>query len=130
MADAAAKMISLSDNTAADMPIDLLGQRRPLLASTVDRAPLPTPAEVGTWTMPRDIDSLDYFGPASDACRAYASLADLNRQPGLAYLATTGTGTSYVVTVLAENPSQPLGDDAIPTVLSTVKGAFTLAARG
>jgi beta-lactamase class A len=44
----------------------------------------------------------------------------------LAYLATTRTGQSYVVTVLAENRSQPI-DEA--TVLSAVKGAFTLAAR-
>jgi Beta-lactamase enzyme family/ORF 12 gene product N-terminal len=214
--DAAGKMISLSDNTAADMLIGLLGRpaieasltttgmaspamnlpflttreiyvlklrqwpvlasrfiaadesgRRALLASTVDRAPLPTLAEVGAWTAPRDIDSLEYFGSASDICRAYASLADLDRQPGLApigqvlavnddglqldpaqwkttwfkggsepgalslaYLATTRAGQSYVVTVLAENPSQPLGDDAIPAILSAVKGAFTLATRG
>jgi Beta-lactamase enzyme family/ORF 12 gene product N-terminal len=214
--DAAGKMISLSDNTAADMLINLLGRpaietsltttgmaspamnlpflttreiyvlklrqwpslakrfiaadesgRRALLASTVDRAPLPTLAEAGAWTMPRDIDSLEYFGSASDICRAYASLATLDRQPGLspigqvlsvnddglqldpaqwkttwfkggsepgalslAYLATTRAGPSYVVTVLAENPSQPLGDNAIGAIVSAVKGAFTLAARG
>src|SRR5215470_2724214 len=124
--------------------------RRALLASVVDRAPLPTLAEAGAWTMPRDIDSLEYFGSASDLCRAYASLAALDRRPGLApvgqvlsvnddglqldparwkttwfkggsepgalslaYLATTRAGTSYVVTVLAEDPSQPLGGDAI-----------------
>ena len=214
--DAAGKMISLSDNTAADMLINLLGRsaieasltttgmaspamnlpflttreiyvlklhqwpalakrfiaadesgRRALLASTVDRAPLPTLAEAGAWTTPRDIDSLEYFGSADDICRAYASLAALDRQPGLspigqvlsvnddglqldparwkttwfkggsepgalslAYLATTRAGQSYVVTVLAENPSQPLGDDAIPAIVAAVKGAFTLAARG
>jgi beta-lactamase class A len=214
--DAAGKMISLSDNTAADMLINLLGRsavessltstgmaspamnlpflttreiyvlklhqwptlaqrfisadesgRRALLASTVDRAPLPTLAQAGEWTMPRDIDSLEYFGSATDLCRAYASLAALDRQPGLspigqalsvnddglqldparwkttwfkggsepgalslAYLATTRAGQSYVVTVLAENPSQPLADNAIPAIVSAVKGAFTLAARG
>jgi beta-lactamase family protein/uncharacterized protein len=214
--DAAGKMISLSDNTAADMLISLLGRssveaslttagmaspamnlpflttreiyvlklhqwptlakrfiaadesgRRQLLTSVVDRAPLPTLAEAGAWTTPRDIDSLEYFGSASDLCRAYASLAALDRRPGLspigrvlsvnddglqldpaqwkttwfkggsepgalslAYLATTRAGQSYAVTVLAEDPARPLGDDAIPAIVSAVKGAFTLAARG
>jgi hypothetical protein len=214
--DAAGKMISLSDNTAADMLINLLGRsaveasltstgmaspamnlpflttreiyvlklhqwpalakrfisadesgRRELLASTVDRAPLPTLAQAGAWTMPRDIDSLEYFGSAADLCRAYASLAALDRQPGLspigqalsvnddglqldparwkstwfkggsepgalslAYLATTKAGQSYVVTVLAEDPAQPLADSAIPAIVAAVKGAFILAARG
>jgi len=214
--DAAGKMISLSDNTAADMLINLLGRsaveaslnstgmaspamnlpflttreiyvlklhqwpalaqrfiaasesgRRALLASTVDRAPLPTLAQAGTWTRPREIDKLEYFGSATDLCRAYASLAALDRQPGLspigqalsvnddglqldparwkttwfkggsepgalslAYLATTRAGPSYVVTVLAEDPSQPLADNAIPAIVAAVKGAFTLAARG
>src|SRR5947209_1948324 len=214
--DSAAKMISLSDNTAADMLINLLGRsavedaltatgmtspaldrpflttreiyvlklhqwpalaqrfiaasesgRRALLASTVDRAPLPTLAQAGTWTRPREIDKLEYFGSATDLCRAYASLAALDRQPGLspigqalsvnddglqldparwkttwfkggsepgalslAYLATTRAGQSYVVTVLAEDPSQPLADNAIPAIVAAVKGAFTLAARG
>lgn len=92
----------------------------------------------------RDLGSLDYFASASYLCRAYASLADLTRRPGLspigqvlshndagldldpaqwkttwykggyesrawtlAYLATTRTERSYVVTVLAEDRSQP-----------------------
>ena len=54
-------------------------------------------------------------------------------EPGvltLAYLATTQTGQSYVVTVLAENPSQPINEaTAAPVLLSAIKGAFTLAAR-
>jgi hypothetical protein len=54
-------------------------------------------------------------------------------EPGvltLAFLATTRTGHSYVVTVLAENPSQPINQaTAIPVILSAVKAAFTLAAR-
>jgi beta-lactamase class A len=214
--DTAAKMISLSDNTATDMLINLVGRsaveealatsgmvsptldqpflttreiftlkldqwpelakryiaadqptRRALLASTVDRAPLPAVAAAGSWTAPRDINSLEYFASASDICRAYASLAVLARQRGLApvgrvlsvndnglqldpaqwkttwfkggsepgvltlaYLATTRTGQSYAVTVLAENPSQPIDEaTAIPAVLSAIKGAFTLAAR-
>lgn len=46
-------------------------------------------------------------------------------------MATTRTGHSYVVAVLAENPSAPVDKaTAIPAVLSAIKGAFTLAARG
>lgn len=214
--DSAAKMITLSDNTAADMLTSLVGRsaveaalsatgmtspaldrpflttreifvlkleqwpalaqryvtadepsRRALLASTVDRAPLPGVEEAGAWTTPRDIDRLEYFASASDLCRAYASLAALARQPALApigqvlslnddglqldparwtttwfkggsepgvltlaFLATTRSGHSYVVTVLAENKSQPIDQaSAIPAILSAVKGAFTLAAR-
>ena len=54
-------------------------------------------------------------------------------EPGvltLAFLATTRTGHSYVVTVLAEDPSQPINQaTAIPVILSAVKQAFALAAR-
>jgi hypothetical protein len=141
--------------------------RRALLASTVDRAPLPAAASAGAWTAPRAVNSLEYFASASDLCRVYASLAALARRPGLApigqvlslnddglqldpsqwrttwfkggsepgvltlaFLATTRTGHSYVVTVLADNPSQPLDQaTAIPAILTAVKEAFTLAAR-
>ena len=55
-------------------------------------------------------------------------------EPGvltMAYLATSRTGHSYVVTALAENPSQPIDETiALPVMLSAIKGAFTLAARG
>ena len=215
--DSAAKMISLSDNTAADMLTSLVGRsavedaltatgmtspaldrpflttreifvlkldqwpalaqryitadepsRRALLASTVDHAPLPAVEEAGAWTTPREIDRLEYFASASDLCRVYTSLASLDRQPGLdpigrvlslnddglqlapaqwkttwfkggsepgvltlTFLATTRSGQSYVVTVLAENKSQPIDQaSAIPAILSAVKGAFTLAAKG
>lgn len=214
--DTAAKMISLSDNTAADMLTGLVGRpaveaalttsgmtspaldrpflttreiyvlkldqwpalarryinadepgRRALLASTVDRAPLPAVETAGAWTTPRDIDSLEYFASASDLCRAYTSLAALARRPALApvgrvlslnddglqldparwkttwfkggsepgvltlaFLATTRSGQTYVVTVLAENKLQPIDQaTAIPAIISAVKGAFTLAAR-
>jgi beta-lactamase class A len=214
--DTAAKMISISDNTAANMLINLVGRpavetaltttgmadpaldrpflttrelfilkldqwpalanryiaadepgRRALLASTVDRAPLPAVAAAQAWTTPRDINSLEWFASADDICRAYTALAALARQPGLspigqvlsindgglqldpaqwkatwfkggsepgvltlAYLATTRTGQSYVVTVLAENPSQPINEaTAAPVLLSAIKAAFTLAAR-
>ena len=142
--------------------------RRALLASTVDRAPLPAIADADTWIAPRDIDRLEYFASASDLCRAYTSLAALARQPGLApigrvlslnddglqldparwqttwfkggsepgvetlaFLATTRSGHSYVVAVLAEDRSQPIDQaTAAPAILSAVRGAFTLAARG
>ena len=141
--------------------------RRALLASTVDRAPLPAAAAAGAWTAPRAVTSLEYFASASDICHVYASLAALARRPGLApigqvlslnddglqldpaqwrttwfkggsepgvltlaFMATTRTGHSYVVTVLADNPSQPLDQaTAIPVILTAVKEAFTLAAR-
>ena len=214
--DTAAKMISISDNTAAGMLINLLGLpavetalsttgmaspaldrpflttremfilklsqwpamanryiaaneagRRALLASTVDPAPLPAVAAAQAWTTPRDINSIEWFASADDICRAYTALAALARRPGLspigqvlslndgglqldpaqwkttwfkggsepgvltlAYLATTRTGHSYVVTVLAENPSQPINQaTAAPALLSAIKAAFTLAAR-
>jgi beta-lactamase class A len=212
----AAYMMSLSDNTATDMLINLVGRsavesaltttgmaspaldrpflttreifvlklrqwptlanryiaadetsRRALLASTVDRAPLPAVSAAGAWTTPRDINSLEYFASANDLCHAYTSLAALARRPGLspigqvlslnddglaldpaqwkttwfkggsepgvltlAYMATTRTGRSYVVTALAENPSQPIDETiAIPIMLSAIKAAFTLAAH-
>ncbi len=215
--DSAAMMISLSDNTAADMLTGLVGRsavetaltatgmtspdldrpflttreifvlkldqwpalaqryvtagepsRRALLASTVDRAPLPALEDAGVWIAPRDIDHLEYFASAGDLCRAYTSLAALARQPGLApigrvlslnddglqldpaqwqttwfkggsepgvmtltFLATTRSGHSFMVAVQAEDRSQPI-DQATATlaILSAVKGAFTLAARG
>jgi beta-lactamase class A len=215
--DAAAKMISISDNTAANMLISLVSRpaaeaaltatgmadpaldrpflttrelfilklddwpalakrylaaneagRRALLATTIDRAPLPSMAAAKAWTTPRDINSLEWFASADDLCRVYTSLAALARRPGLspignvlsinngglqlpaaqwkttwfkggsepgvltlAYLATTRTGHSYVVAVLAENPARPIDQaTAAPVMLSAVKGAFTLAARG
>jgi beta-lactamase class A len=214
--DTAAKMISVSDNTAANMLINLVGRpavqaaltttgmadpaldrpflttrelfilkldqwpalanryiaanqagRQALLAGTIDPAPLPTLAAARAWTTPRDINSLEWFASADDICRAYTALAALARRPGLApigqvlslndgglaldpaqwkttwfkggsepgvltlaYLATTRAGRSYVVTVLAEDPSQPINEaTAAPVLLSAIKAAFTLAAR-
>jgi beta-lactamase class A len=214
--EAATKMISISDNTAADMLINLLGRpaveaalstagmadpsrdlpflttrelftlkldqwptlaqrylaasqasRRALLANFVDRAPLPAASAATAWTAPRDIDSIQWFASANDICHVYASLAALARRPGLSpvahvleindgglglnraqwkttwykggsepgvlaltYMATTRTGHSYVVAVLADNPSAPINPlTADPAMLSAIKGAFTLAAQ-
>jgi beta-lactamase class A len=133
----AADMISLSDNTAANMLITLLGPnavetaardagmadpgsdvpflttrelfilklddwprlanrylalgsagRSDLLASTIDRDPLPTLSAAASWTTPRDIDSLEWFASPTDICHVYASLAALARQPQLAPVAS------------------------------------------
>jgi beta-lactamase class A len=215
--EAAAKMISISDNTAADMLINLVGRptveaalttagmadpardqpflttrelftlkldhwpaladrylaasqagRGALLATVVDRAPLPPVTAATGWTTPRDINSIEWFASANDICHVYASLAALARRPGLSpvagvlqindgglglnpaewkttwfkggsepgvltltYMATTRTGHSYVVAVLADKPSAPINEaTAVPAMLSAVKGAFTLAAHG
>jgi len=48
----------------------------------------------------------------------------------MAFMATTRTGHSYVVTVLVDDPSHPINQTtAIPVILWAVKEAFTLAAR-
>jgi hypothetical protein len=204
--DAATKMITISDNTATDMLINLVGRsaveealsttgmsnhpaldwpflttretfilmleqwptlakrylsaneagRRALLANIVDRLPLPDVAAMRELSTRGDLRGLGWLASASDICRAYASLTELSRRPGmapirqvlslnddileldpaqwkttwrkggagpgilaLAYLATTQTGQSYVITVLAKNRSQPIdGDTASPIILS------------
>jgi hypothetical protein len=54
-------------------------------------------------------------------------------EPGVltvSYLATTTTGQSYVVVVLAKNPSARIDESKVaPVLLSAVKGAFDLARR-
>jgi len=132
--DTAAKMISISDNTAANMLINLLGRsavqaqdrqwsdhaalnvpflttrevfilklsqwpalanryiaaneagRQALLASTVDRAPLPAVAAAQTWATPRDIGTIEWLASPDDICRAFAGLQQLAAQPRLAPL--------------------------------------------
>ena len=52
-------------------------------------------------------------------------------EPGvvtLNYLATTRTGQSYMVSVLAANPSAPIPQAATVQLLGAIKAAFTLAA--
>jgi hypothetical protein len=51
-------------------------------------------------------------------------------EPGvvtLNYLATTRTGQSYVVSVLAANPTAPIPTTATAQLLGAIKAAFTLA---
>jgi hypothetical protein len=62
--------------------------RSDLLASTIDRDPLPTLSAAASWTTPRDIDSLEWFASPTDICHVYASLAALARQPQLAPVAS------------------------------------------
>ncbi|HEY6310148.1 MAG TPA: serine hydrolase [Streptosporangiaceae bacterium] len=130
--DTAAKMISISDNTAANMLITLVGRaavhaqdrqcsahaalnvpflttregfilklsqwpplanryitanqagRQALLASTVDRAPLPALAAAQAFTTPRNIDTIEWLASPDDICRALAGLRQLAAQPRLA----------------------------------------------
>ena len=53
-------------------------------------------------------------------------------EPGvltLNYMATTTTGHSYVVSVLAENPTHSIGPTATGTLIEAIRGAFQLAAH-
>ena len=161
--DTAANMISISDNTAADMLINLLGRpaveaaltttgmaspaldrpflttremfilkldqwpalanrylaadeagRRALLASTIDRAPLPAVAAAKAWTTPRDINTLEYFASASDICRAYTSLAALARRPAWPRSARCSRSTTAAWTSTRPSGRQP-GSRADPS---------------
>jgi Beta-lactamase enzyme family len=136
--DTAAKMISISDNTAANMLINLVGRPAVEAALTttgmadprlrIPRRPRPGLSPIG------DVLSLNDGGLQLDRARWKTIWFKGGSEPGvltLAYLATTRTGQSYVVAVLAENPSAPIDEaTAAPAMLSAVKGAFTLAARG
>ena len=75
-----------------------------LLASTVDRAPLPALAAATAWTTPRDINSLEWFASADDICRAYTALAALARQPGLSPI-----GQVLSSTTAASSSTRPSG---------------------
>ena len=138
--ETAAKMISISDNTAANMLINLVGRsavqaqdrqwsdhaalnvpflttreafilklsqwpalanryiaadqagRQALLASTVDRAPLPAMAAAQAFVTPRDIDAIEWFASPDDICRAFAGLRQLAAQPRLAPLGSILSG--------------------------------------
>ncbi len=212
----ASKMISLSDNTAADMLIDLIGRKNveaavkgsgtadpalnvpflktremfalkladwPSLAKrylalpaskrlgflrgTVDPIPLGQLRKAASsWTSPRDVSTLGWFASPMDICHLFGHLASLAHQPKLAplsslleinngglaldsrlwksvwfkggsepgvltlnYMATTTSGHSYVVSVLAENPSHTIGPTATRTLIGAIQGAFQLAAR-
>ena len=80
-----------------------------------------------------EVLSLNDDGLALDPAQWKTTWFKGGSEPGvltLTYLATTRTGHSYIVTVLAEDPSQPIDETiAVPVMLSAIKGAFTLAAR-
>jgi len=81
-----------------------------------------------------EVLSLNDDGLALDPAQWKTTWFKGGSEPGvltMTYLATTRTGHSYVVTALAEDPSQPIDETiAVPIMLSAIKGAFTLAARG
>ena len=129
----AIKMISVSDNTAADLLLKLVGrlaveaqvrawsshasldipfltvnemfalkyhdfptmanhylslnasQRASYLATTVDK--VPASAEQSA-SMPRDINSIEWFASAADLCRAFTGLAKLQAEPALSPIGT------------------------------------------
>jgi Beta-lactamase enzyme family len=60
--------------------------RQALLASTIDRAPLPALAAAQAFVTPRDIDTIEWFASPDDICRAFAGLRQLAAQPRLAPL--------------------------------------------
>jgi hypothetical protein len=97
-------------------------------ASLADLASRPGLAQIG------EVLSLNDDGLALNPAQWKTTWFKGGSEPGvltMTYLATTRTGHSYVVTALAENPSQPIDETiAVPVMLSAVKGAFTLAARG
>jgi beta-lactamase class A len=126
--DTALKMISISDNTAADMLLKLVtrsavedqvrawsshasldvpfltvsemfalkyqdfpgladrylllspSQRTAYLVGTVDKVPASAEEAV---SVPRDINSIEWFASADDLCRALVGLAELEAEPGL-----------------------------------------------
>ena len=60
--------------------------RQALLASTIDRAPLPAVTAAQAFVTPRDIGSIEWFASPDDICRAFAGLRQLAAQPRLAPL--------------------------------------------
>ena len=78
--------------------------------------------------------SLNDDGLQLDPARWQTTWFKGGSEPGvmtLTFLATTRSGHSYMVAVQAENRSDPIDQATVtPAILSAVKGAFTLAARG
>ena len=60
--------------------------REALLASTVDRVPLPDVAAAQAWATPRDTGSIEWSASPDDLCRGFAGLPQLAAQPRLAPL--------------------------------------------
>jgi hypothetical protein len=85
-----------------------------------------------------DRDSVGWFASAGDILQLDPARWTTTWRKGetgsgalaRAYFATTRTGHSYAVVVLAGNPYQPIdGNKASPVILSAINGAFTLASR-
>jgi len=146
--DTAAKMISISDNTAASMLINLVG--RPAVEAALTTAGMADPARDRPFLTTRELLAalarrpglspvagvlqINDGGLGLDPAQWQTTWFKGGSEPGvltLTYMATTRTGHSYVVAVLAGNPSAPIDQaTAAPALLSAIKGAFTLAAHG
>ena len=57
--------------------------QRLYLAGVVDKLPLPPIESFESWTTPRSIDTIEWFGSPGDICRAFAGLDQQARTPGL-----------------------------------------------
>ena len=57
--------------------------QRLYLASVVDDLPLPPIESAESWTTPRSIDTIEWFGSPADICRAFAGLDQQTRTSGL-----------------------------------------------
>ena len=65
--------------------------QRLYLAGVVDNLPLPPIESVESWTTPRSIDTIEWFGSPADICRAFAGL---DWQAGTAGLEPVGQALS------------------------------------
>jgi beta-lactamase class A len=83
---------------------DSLG-RRALLDGRVADTPIAL-TDLGDWTTPRNIDTLEWFASTNDLCAAMAKLHDFGIQPGLA----------PVLETLAVNPGMPFDQARWPYV--------------
>jgi beta-lactamase class A len=91
----------LADEYLASDPVG----RRTLLDGRVASTPIAL-ADLGDWTTPRHIDTLEWFGSTNDLCAAMAKLREFGTQPGLA----------PVLETLAVNPGMPFDQVRWPYV--------------
>jgi hypothetical protein len=72
--------------------------RRALLDDDYDQRPLPTLAQITSWTSPIAIDTIEWFAAPADICRAFAALE----------VASQKASGAPVSTILAVNPGLPV----------------------
>ncbi len=90
--------------TSEYLASDSLG-RRTLLDGRVASTPIAL-TDLGDWTAPRYIDTVEWFASTMDLCAAMARLRDFGTQPGLA----------PVLEILAVNPGMPFDQVRWPYV--------------